>query len=148
MHIITITQGEQAMKIITNNEEETTALGEKLGKTLPSGAVVAFFGGLGAGKTAFTRGLAVGLGIKAGVSSPTFNIVNEYPGNPPLFHFDLYRLESESELYDIGWDDYLERGGVCAVEWGEKAGEAFPENAIFVKIENMGGERRSFEIRS
>ena len=134
------------MPIITNNESETVTQGEMLGKTLAAGTVVAFFGGLGAGKTAFIRGLAKGLGIKTSVSSPTFNIVNEYPGSPPLFHFDLYRLESETELYDIGWDDYLDRDGICAVEWSEKMSGAFPENTIFVKIKNLGGEKRAIEI--
>ena len=134
------------MTIITNNESETVTQGEKLGKTLAAGAVLAFFGGLGAGKTAFIRGLAKGLGIKSSVSSPTFNICNEYPGSLPLFHFDLYRLQSADELYDIGWDDYLDRGGVCAVEWSEKMSGEFPENTIFVKIENLGGEKRAIEI--
>ena len=113
------------MIIITNNEDETVALGEKLGRNLTPGSVVAMFGGLGVGKTAFTRGIASGLGITMSVSSPTFTIVNEYIGPIPLFHFDMYRLESEDELYDIGWDDYLERGGVCAVEWSEKVPSAF-----------------------
>ena len=134
------------MVIITSNEAETAAQGEKLGKILAKGDVVAFFGGLGAGKTAFIRGIAKGLGIKASVSSPTFNIVNEYPGEPPLFHFDLYRLESDDELYDIGWDDYLERGGICAVEWSENRLAAFPQNTIFIKIKNLGGEMRAIEI--
>ena len=136
------------MTIITNNEAETTAQGEKLGKTLAAGVVLAFFGGLGAGKTAFIRGLAKGLGIKDGVSSPTFNIVNEYPGSPPLFHFDLYRLENADELFEVGWDDYLDRGGVCAVEWSEKMDGAFPENTIFIKIENLGVDKRSIEIET
>jgi len=100
------------MIIITNSESETIAEGEKLGRKLKSGAVVALYGDLGAGKTAFTRGIAKGLDITMNVTSPTFTIVNEYPGKIPLFHFDMYRLESENELFDIGWDDYQERGGV------------------------------------
>jgi len=80
------------------------------------------------------------------VSSPTFTIVNEYPGEIPLFHFDMYRLESESELFDIGWDDYLERGGVCAVEWSEKVPGAFPPDTIVVKLESLGGDSRKLEI--
>jgi len=134
------------MTIITNNEKETMREGEKLGQSLSPGAVVALFGGLGVGKTAFTRGLANGLGIKSSVTSPTFTIVNEYPGKIPLFHFDMYRLESESELFDIGWDDYLERGGVCAVEWSEKVSGAFSPDTIYVKLENLGDDVRKIEI--
>jgi len=133
------------MKIYTNSESETIYEGEKLGRLLKPGAVVALYGELGAGKTAFTRGIAAGLDIGMSVSSPTFTIVNEYPGDVPLFHFDMYRLESESELFDIGWDDYLERGGVCVVEWSEKVPGAFPPNTIVVKIENPGGDVRRIE---
>ena len=119
----------------TNGEEETEALGCRLGQALQSGAVIAFTGDLGAGKTAFTRGLARGLGIQDGVTSPTFTIVNEYEGGRmPLFHFDLYRLNSPEELFDIGWEDYQMRGGVCAVEWSEHAGDALDENTIRVEI--------------
>jgi len=134
------------MTIITKSEAETVCEGEKLGRELRPGAVVALHGGLGAGKTAFTRGLAAGLGISMNVSSPTFTIVNEYPGEIPLFHFDMYRLESESELFDIGWDDYQDRGGVCAVEWSEKVPGAFSPDTIIVKIENLGGDSRSIDI--
>ena len=135
------------MTIITNNEAETISEGEKLGRTLAPGAVVALYGNLGVGKTAFTRGLAAGLGVTEVVSSPTFTIVNEYPGKVLLFHFDMYRLESENELFDIGWDDYLERGGVCAVEWSEKVSGAFPPETIMVTIINLGGDKRSLEIK-
>jgi len=134
------------MIIITNSEDETIREGERLGRTLVPGAVVALHGGLGAGKTAFTRGLAAGLGVRLSVSSPTFTIVNEYPGDIPLFHFDMYRLESEKELFDIGWDDYLERGGVCAVEWSEKVPNAFSPDTLVVKLENLGGNKRRLEI--
>jgi len=134
------------MEIITNSEAETVQEGEKLGSKLMPGAIVALYGRLGAGKTAFTRGLAVGLGIKANVSSPTFTIVNEYPGDIPLFHFDMYRLESEQELFDIGWDDYLDRGGVCAVEWSEKIPGAFPPDTITVSLENLGEDTRRLII--
>jgi len=134
------------MTIVTNNESETINEGEKLGRKLKPGAVVALHGELGAGKTAFTRGIAAGLGIGSTVSSPTFTIVNEYPGDVPLFHFDMYRLESESELFDIGWDDYLDRGGVCVVEWSEKVHAAFTRDTIVIKIENLGEEIRRLEI--
>ena len=125
------------MTVITNSEAETMSEGERLGRVLTPGAIVALYGGLGAGKTAFIRGLASGLGIKMDVTSPTFTIVNEYPGSIPLYHFDLYRLENEDELFDIGWYDYLERGGVCAVEWSEKARGAFPPNTIIITLESI-----------
>ena len=134
------------MIVTTNSEAETVREGEKLGRSLSQGDVVALHGNLGAGKTAFVRGLAAGLGIRISVSSPTFTIVNEYPGGVPLFHFDMYRLENENELFDIGWDDYLERGGVCAVEWSEKVPGAFSPGAVVVRIENLGGDRRRLEI--
>ena len=134
------------MVTITNSEAETILEGEKFGLNLGPGAVVALYGELGAGKTAFTRGLALGLGITMNVSSPTFTIVNEYPGNVPLFHFDMYRLENEYELFDIGWDEYIERGGVCVVEWSEKVPGAFPPDVITIKLENLGGTVRRIEI--
>jgi len=122
------------MEYITHSPAETEELGCRLGRTLGPGAVVAYFGGLGMGKTAFTRGLARGLGCRGRVTSPTFTIVNEYEGDIPLFHFDLYRLGSSDELFDIGWEDYLARGGVCAVEWSERVSDALPEDTIFVDI--------------
>ncbi|MCL2045620.1 MAG: tRNA (adenosine(37)-N6)-threonylcarbamoyltransferase complex ATPase subunit type 1 TsaE [Oscillospiraceae bacterium] len=134
------------MTIVTYSERETIEQGEKLGKTLVSGSIVALYGGLGAGKTAFTRGIALGLGILMDITSPTFTIVNEYPGKLPLFHFDMYRLENENELFDIGWDDYISRHGVCVVEWSEKVSKAFPENTIKVTIETHGGNTRRISI--
>ena len=123
------------MEYITNSPEETEAVGETLAGQLMAGSVVAFAGDLGAGKTAFTRGLARGLGVTDRVTSPTFTIVNEYEGGRlPLFHFDLYRLGGEEELFDIGWEDYLCRGGICAVEWSEVAGTALESGCIHVEI--------------
>lgn len=123
------------MEYVTNSESETEELGVRLAGRLEPGAVIAFTGDLGAGKTAFTRGLARGLGIPGRVTSPTFTIVNEYEGGRlPLFHFDMYRLGSSDELFDIGWEDYLSRGGVCAVEWSENVSDALEEGAIAVEI--------------
>ena len=122
------------MEYLSHSVEETEAIGEQLGRSLARGSVVAYLGGLGMGKTAFTRGLARGLGCRGRVTSPTFTIVNEYSGPIPLFHFDMYRLESEEVLFDIGWDDYLERGGVCAVEWSENVASALPEDTVYVTI--------------
>ena len=131
------------MEFTTNSPAQTEAVGEALGRVLLAGTVLAYRGDLGAGKTAFTRGLARGLGAAEPVTSPTYTIVNEYlSGRIPLFHFDMYRLKNSDDLFDIGWDDYLERGGVCAVEWSENVADAM-ENAIFVTIEKTGeGTRR------
>ena len=123
------------MQITTHSADETQALGAKLAERLQPGDVIAYFGDLGAGKTALTRGIAQGLGIADPVTSPTYTIVNEYlTGRIPLFHFDMYRLSSSDELYDIGWKDYLTRGGVCAVEWSENVEDAL-QDAIRVTIE-------------
>ena len=122
------------MEYLSHSPEETERIGEELGRTLHPGCVVAFRGGLGMGKTAFTRGLARGLGCRGRVTSPTFTIVNEYSGDIPLFHFDMYRLGGEDELFDIGWEDYLARGGVCAVEWSENVEDAL-RDAIHITIE-------------
>lgn len=121
------------MKFLTHSEQETEQLGEQLAKKLKPGTVIAYEGDLGAGKTAFTRGLARGLGITERVTSPTYTIVNEYPGKIPLFHFDMYRLSSSEELFDIGWEDYLERGGILAVEWSERVADAM-ENPLRISI--------------
>ena len=134
------------MEFITHNPAETEAVGAALARALHPGAVIAYRGDLGAGKTAFTRGLARGLGCSDQVTSPTYTIVNEYlSGKMPLFHFDMYRLGSADDLWDIGWDDYLDRMGVCAVEWSENVDEAM-EDAIFVTIEKLGDEDRRITI--
>ena len=122
-------------KFITNSADETTELGRKLGQSLKGGTVVAFFGGLGMGKTAFTRGLAKALCVKEEVSSPTFAIVNDYGGNPPLYHFDMYRVETWDDLYASGFFDFYEAGGILAVEWSENIENALPENTVRVQIE-------------
>ena len=122
------------MQIQTHSPEETEAVGRKLAAQLQPGDVLAYYGDLGAGKTAFTRGLAAGLGVTEQVTSPTYTIVNEYlSGLMPLFHFDMYRLDSADDLFDIGWEDYLARGGVCAVEWSENVEEAL-SGAIRITI--------------
>ncbi len=134
------------MEIITNSERETEQLGERLAQKLPDGAVVAMYGGLGAGKTAFVRGMARGMGIDMRVSSPTFTMVNEYLGARELFHFDMYRLGSAVDLFDIGWQDYLGRGGVCVVEWSENVAEAFDGSEIKVEITKLSETSRKIEI--
>ena len=131
------------VQIISNGVEETELIGEKIVRQLANGTVIAFTGDLGAGKTAFVRGMARGLGISERVTSPTFTIVNEYEGARPLFHFDLYRLNDADELFDIGWEDYLARGGICAVEWSERAQEAM-ENCV--RIDIIRGENNDQRI--
>ena len=134
------------MQFITNSPLETEAIGAALSKILTPGSVIAYRGDLGAGKTAFTRGLARGLGVGDPVTSPTYTIVNEYlGGRMPLFHFDMYRLHSADDLWDIGWEDYLERGGICAVEWSENVRDAM-ENPITVTIEKLGEDTRRITI--
>ena len=134
------------MTFQTNSPAETEAIGAALGKILTPGTVIAYRGDLGAGKTAFTRGLAKGLGCREIVTSPTYTIVNEYLGGRlPLFHFDMYRLRSSDDLFDIGWEDYLDRGGICAVEWSENVEDAM-EDAICITIEKLGEESRQITL--
>ena len=134
------------MIYLTNSPEQTEEVGAALSKVLSPGTVIAYRGDLGAGKTAFTRGLARGLGVTDPVTSPTYTIVNEYlGGRMPLFHFDMYRLHSSDDLWDIGWEDYLERGGICAVEWSENVAGAM-EDAITVTIEKLGEDSRRITI--
>ena len=134
------------MTFLTNSPAETEAVGAALGKIIPPGMVVAYRGDLGAGKTAFTRGLARGLGYTDMVTSPTYTIVNEYLGGRiPLFHFDMYRLHSSDDLWDIGWEDYLERGGVCAVEWSENVADAL-EEPLVITIEKLGEDSRRITL--
>ena len=123
------------LRFVSDSVRDTESIAEKLGKILKSGDVVAYFGGLGMGKTAFTRGLAKGMGIAADVSSPTFAIVNDYGGNPPLVHFDMYKVESWDDLYSSGFFDYLDMGAVLAVEWSENIENALPESTVRVTIE-------------
>ena len=134
------------MQYTTTSPAETEKIGSALGKILQPGTILAYRGDLGAGKTAFTRGLARGLGCTDMVTSPTYTIVNEYLGGRiPLFHFDMYRLRSSDDLWDIGWEDYLDRGGISAVEWSENVADAM-EDAISVTIEKLGGDARRITI--
>ncbi len=134
------------MVYITENEAETEALGARFARRLPGGTVVAMYGDLGAGKTAFVRGMARGMGLDCRVSSPTFTIVNEYLGERELIHFDMYRLGGADELFDIGWEDYLNRGAVCAVEWSENVRDAFSGDETVVRIDKLGDTRRRITI--
>lgn len=124
----------------THTPAETEEAGARLAQALRPGDVVAFFGGLGMGKTCFIRGIAKGLHVRDAVSSPTFALVHEYRGEIPLFHFDMYRIATWEDLDTTGFFDYLEAGGVCAVEWSENIEEALPENAYRVEIARGAGD--------
>lgn len=130
----------------SSSEAETEALGADFARSLNRGAVIAMYGDLGAGKTAFVRGMARGMGLSCRVNSPTFTIVNEYLGERELIHFDMYRLQSADELFDIGWEDYIRRGAVCAVEWSENVEDAFDGSEIRVTMEKLGDTRRKITI--
>lgn len=131
---------------ITKSEQETEALGARLAHALHGGSVVAMFGDLGSGKTALVRGMARGMGLNARVTSPTFTIVNEYLGEVDLIHFDMYRLHSSDELFDIGWEDYLSRGAVCAVEWSENVEDAFFGDEVKVSFKKLSPNEREITI--
>ena len=133
-------------EFISHSQLETEEMGQKLAEKLPGGSVVALYGDLGAGKTAFVRGMAKGMGLSCRVSSPTFTIVNEYLGERELIHFDMYRLSSADELFDIGWEDYLSRGAVCAVEWSENVQDAFFGDEVVVRIEKLNDTDRKITI--
>lgn len=132
---------------ISHSEKETEKLGEEFASKVGEGTVLAMYGDLGAGKTAFVRGLARGMGLTARVSSPTFTIVNEYCGERELIHFDMYRLSSADELFDIGWEDYLTRGAVCAVEWSENVEDAFDGTETVLRFEKLSDTDRSITVQ-
>ena len=134
------------MKFLSRSEKDTYAFAKRVADRLKGGEVILLSGDLGAGKTTFTKGLALALGVKETVTSPTFTYVKEYEGRLPLFHFDMYRLKDSDELFEIGWEDYLERGGVCAVEWSENVKEAFLPGTIYVDIAKTGETERVITI--
>ncbi len=134
------------IRIISDRAAETERIGERLAAKLNGDEVIALFGGLGMGKTAFTRGLARGLGVDDGVSSPTFALVNEYRGKIPIYHFDMYRVQSWDDLYSTGFFDYIDNG-VLVIEWSENIEGALPDNALRVTISRgEHDEQRIFEI--
>lgn len=138
--------GTGMLQKMTHNEAGTEAFGSELAGKLQVPTVICMYGELGAGKTAFVRGLASGLGITAAVSSPTFTIVNEYPGKPELIHFDMYRLHGADELFDIGWEDYLQRNAVLVIEWSENVEEAFDGSEISVHIQKLSETDRLITV--
>ena len=133
-------------EIITHSATETEEAGKSLAeKTIP-GTVIAMRGDLGAGKTAFVRGFASALGVSERVTSPTFTIVNEYDGKIPIFHFDMYRLSGSDELFEIGWEDYIARNGVCIVEWSENTDDIFDSSTVIVSIEKLSDYDRKITV--
>ena len=137
------------MKVVTNSPEETIKFAERIGKKLKGGDVIAYIGGLGAGKTTFTRGLSIGLGIGDMVTSPTFALVNEYrsdKSDKTLCHFDMYRITSSFDLETTGFYDYLDDNNILAVEWSENISDSLPDNTIYIKITRLSEEKREIEI--
>ena len=132
--------------LVSKSPVDTEHAGAKLAAQLKSGDVVALFGGLGMGKTTFVRGLASGLGLKTHVSSPTFALVHEYGGTPPLVHFDMYRVNGWDDLYSTGFFDYIDSGAIIVVEWSENIETALPGNTIFVRFNQLDDNTRRIEI--
>ncbi len=130
----------------STSAQQTEQIAAQLAKELRGGDVLAFRGGLGAGKTAFVRGLAEGLGVTGEVASPTFSLVNEYRGKPPLYHFDMYRISTMDDLYFTGFFDYLENGSILAIEWSENIADWLPDGVITVTINRLGDEEREILI--
>ena len=131
---------------ITRSAQETEALAAELMPLLEKAPAVALYGGLGMGKTAFTRGLTRAMGCAVQASSPTYTIVNEYPGPRKICHFDMYRLGDADALYDIGWEDYLASGALCVVEWSENVPGAFPPGTVEIHIEHLGESSRRITV--
>ncbi len=137
------------MKVVTNSPEETIEFAKSIGKKLKGGDIIAFAGGLGAGKTTFTRGLSIGLGIGDTVTSPTFALVNEYrsdSSNITLCHFDMYRITDSLDLETTGFYDYMTENNILAVEWSENISDALPDNTIYIKITRLSENQREIEI--
>ena len=133
-------------KIITRSPEETIAFAHKIGSLLKKGDVIAYTGGLGAGKTTFTRGLATGAGLEDEVTSPTFALINEYRGKLNIYHFDMYRIESMDDLETTGFFDYPAEDSVFVIEWSENIREALPENTVYINIERIDDETREITV--
>ena len=131
----------------TKSSVETTQVAKEFSKSLKAGDVVCLIGEMGVGKTVFTNGLCQGLGVTDYVTSPTFTIVNEYDGNAfRVFHFDMYRIEEEDELLEIGFDEYLSSGGVCVIEWPQNTKSYIPEHRYEVEITRNGENGRVISI--
>lgn len=134
-------------KFTSNSRDETIILGKKLAKHLKGGEVIAYRGGLGMGKTCFTKGIADGLGYSGIVTSPTFSLVNEYIGGKfPIYHFDMYRIFGVDDLYSVGYFDYLDGNNIIIAEWSENIEDALPEDAIIIEFEKTGDDSRVITV--
>lgn len=131
---------------LSKNTEDTEQFAAEFAKQLKPGDVIAYLGGMGAGKTAFTRGLALGLSVSGEVSSPTFALVHEYPGKIPLYHFDMYRITSLDDLYSTGFFDYLDTEAILAIEWSENISEILPDHTIYIEIKQVDSDENLREI--
>jgi tRNA threonylcarbamoyladenosine biosynthesis protein TsaE len=136
----------ELLVVETISESETEAIAFELASVLIAGDTVALYGPLGSGKTCFVRGLAAGLDCRRAVRSPTFSLINEYPGKIPLYHIDFYRLENEDEIEDLGWTDYLNSDGVVAIEWAERVKNMLPAKRFDVYLSFYGPEARRVEV--
>lgn len=134
------------IKFISKSTTDTENFAEEFARQLKPHDVIAFIGGMGAGKTAFVRGLAKGLNVYGEVSSPTFALVHEYSGEIPLYHFDMYRINDLEDLYSIGFFDYLDLDAILAIEWSENITDALPENTIFIEIKKINDDEREILI--
>ena len=134
--------------LISNSPEDTLDIGRIIGENLTGGDVVALTGELGAGKTYLTQGIAKGLGTPEGyyVTSPTFTLINEYPGRIPLYHMDVYRLSGSRDLEDMGYEEYFYGDGVVVIEWAEKVDDIIPAEALLINLEHCNGNKRKIRI--
>jgi tRNA threonylcarbamoyladenosine biosynthesis protein TsaE len=133
----------------SNSEKETIAYGRRLAKTLEASHIVALQGDLGTGKTHLVKGIAEAFGIeRSRVHSPTFSLIHEYGGNPPLYHFDCYRIESVQEALEIGIEEYLYGQGVCVIEWPERIASILPDECIWIVLKTIGRNQRQFTMKS
>jgi tRNA threonylcarbamoyladenosine biosynthesis protein TsaE len=134
------------MRRVLDSPEQTMALGERIGRTVVAGTVIALRGGLAAGKTTFTKGLARGLAVDEDVTSPTYTLISEYSGRLPLYHMDAYRLSGTEDFLAIGAEEYLYGDGVCVVEWSERVSDCLPPETVVIEIAVLEGGRRLISI--
>ncbi|MDA3900220.1 MAG: tRNA (adenosine(37)-N6)-threonylcarbamoyltransferase complex ATPase subunit type 1 TsaE [Spirochaetes bacterium] len=134
------------VEYLSESELQTDRIAEEVSSNLAAGSVIAFIADLGCGKTLFTKFLAVHLGINEEITSPTFNLLEEYEGELPLYHFDLYRIESSAEFDMLGFEDYWEGDGISVIEWADRAFDRLPDNTIFIRIEYVNETTRRFQI--
>ena len=139
---------DKVLSIRSSHEDETLNFGQKLGELVEPGQLILLSGDLGAGKTILTQGICKGLGVEEDVTSPTYNLINEYEGDLTVYHMDLYRLENEEDLYDLGFEDYLESGGIIIIEWPDLVYDLIPAEFIYIKIEVAAKEERIMQIEA